>query len=103
MILLLMVFILLCIGSVMIWHLGISTVRSHMTIGETAIAIVLSAVAAIIAAVAGFVGTIFLCAKLLSGEASEASLVLAPATAVLLATAAFYICFRKIITYGDIP
>ena len=78
-----------------------STARSQRTIGEIIFAIVLSAVAAAIAAVAGFVGAAFLCAKLLSGEASEASLVLAPATAVLLAMVAFYICFRKIITYGE--
>jgi ABC-type nickel/cobalt efflux system permease component RcnA len=81
--------------------LGMSTARSHRTIGEIIFAIVLSAVAAAIAAAAGFVGAALLCAKLLSGEAGEASLVLAPATAVVLAMVAFYICFRKIITYGD--
>jgi len=101
MIFLLMAVILLCMGSVMIWRLGMSTVRSQRTIGEIIFAIVLSAVVAAIAAAAGFVGAALLCAKLLSGEASEASLVLAPATAMVLAMAAFYICFRKIITYGE--
>lgn len=71
------------------------------TIGEIIFAIVLSAVAAALAAVAGFVGATFLCAKLLSGEAGEAALVLAPVTALVLAVIAFSICFRKIITYGE--
>jgi len=101
MIFLLMAFILLCMGSMMIWRLRMSTVRSHPTVGEIVFAIALSSVAAAIAAVAGFVGAAFLCPVLLSGEASEASLVLAPATAAVLAMAAFYVSFRKITTYGQ--
>jgi hypothetical protein len=78
-----------------------SIALSHRTIGEIIFAIVLSAVAAAIAAAAGFVGAAFLCAKLLSGEAGEAALILDPATALVLAVVAFFICFRKIITYGE--
>ncbi len=78
-----------------------ATVRSQSTIGEIAFAVALSAVAAALAALAGFVGAIYLCAKLLTGEASEAALVLAPATAVVLAVVVFSICYRKIITYGE--
>jgi len=102
MIFLLMAFILLCMGSVMIWRLRLSTVRSQPTIGEIVFAIALSSAAAAIAAVAGFVGAALLCAMLLSGEAGEGGLVLAPATALVLAAVAFYICFRRIITYGEI-
>lgn len=78
-----------------------TTLRSQRTIGEIIFAIALSSVAAAIAAVAGFIGAAFLCSKLLSGEAGEAALVLDPAAAVVLAVVAFFICFRKIITYGE--
>jgi hypothetical protein len=77
------------------------TNRSQRTIGELIFAIVLSAVVAAIAAAAGFVGAAFLCAKLLSGEAGEAALVLDPAVALVLAAIAFSICFRKLITNGE--
>jgi len=78
-----------------------STERSQRTIGEIFFAVALSAVAAALAAIAGFVGAIFLCAKLLTGEAGEAALVLAPATAVVLAVVVFSIFYGKIITYGE--
>ena len=78
-----------------------STEPSQRTTGEIVFAIALSAVAAGLAAVAGFVGASFFCAELLSGEAGEAALVLDPATAVILAVVAFFICYRKIITYGE--
>ncbi len=78
-----------------------STVRPRSTIGEIVFATVLSAVAATMAALAGFVGVVFLCARLFSGEASESALVLAPATAFVFAVVAFVICYRKIITYGE--
>ena len=78
-----------------------STGGPHSTVGENIFAIVLSAVAAAIAGIAGFVGATFLCAKLLSGEATEVGLILAPATAFVLAVVVFSICFRKIITYGE--
>ena len=78
-----------------------STEHSQRTIGEIVFAIVLSAMAAALAAIAGFVGAVFLCAKLFSGETREAALILGPATALVLAVVAFSICFRKIITYGD--
>ncbi len=103
----LMLFVLLCIGAVVIQRtlkqlgMRVSNGRPRPAIGEIVFAIVLSLVVASLAAVAGFFGAAFLCAKLLSGEAGEAALVLAPATAAVLAMVAFSICFRKIITYGD--
>ena len=107
MIFLLMFFMLLCIGAVVIQRtlkqlgMRVSSGRAQRTIGEVIFAIVLSLIVASLAAVAGFFGVAFLCAKLLIGESGEAALVLAPATAGVLAIAAFSICFRKIITYGD--
>jgi hypothetical protein len=78
-----------------------STEHSHRTIGEIIFAIVLSTVVAAIAAVAGFVAMAFLCARLFSGEAGEAALVLGPAAALIPAVVAFSLCFRKIIAYGE--
>ena len=77
------------------------SVSPQRTIGEIVFAIVLSVVAAGLAAIAGFVGASFLCAELLRGETGEAVLVLAPATALVLAAVAFYACFRKFITHGE--
>jgi ABC-type multidrug transport system permease subunit len=71
------------------------------TIGENVFAIVLSGVAAAIAALVGFVGGIFLCEWLFTGEMTEWALIVAPALALVMAVAAFVIVFRKIITYGD--
>jgi hypothetical protein len=73
------------------------------TIGENVFATVLSAIAAVIAALVGFVGGIFLCGWLLSGEMTQWGLIVAPALALVMAVAAFVIVFRKIITYGDSP
>ena len=103
----LMLLMLLCIGVVAIQRtlkqLGMRVSHGHPrpTIGEIVFAIVLSLVVASLAALAGFFGAAFLCAKLLSGESGEAALVLAPATAGVLAIVAFFICFRKVITYGE--
>lgn len=107
MLLLAMLFVLFCIGAVVILRalklLGMRVSNGHPrpTIGEIVVAIVSSLVVATLAAVAGFFGAAFLCAKLLSGESGEAGLVFAPATALALGMVAFSICFRKIITYGD--
>ena len=76
-----------------------SIVRS--TSGEIAVAILMSCAAAAVAAIVGFVGAIFLCAKLLSGESSESALILAPATALVLAVVVFVFSFRKITHYGE--
>jgi hypothetical protein len=103
----LMLFVLLCIGVVVIQRalkqlgMRVSSGRSRPTIGEIVFAIVLSLVVASLAAVVGFFGAAVLCAKLLSGESGEAVLVLAPATAFALALVAFSICFQRIITYGE--
>lgn len=103
----LMLFVLLCIGVVVIQRafqqigMRVSSGRPRPTIGEIVFALAVSLVVASLAAVAGFLGAAFLCAKLFSGESREAGLVLAPATAIALALAAFSICFWKIITYGD--
>lgn len=83
-------------------ELRLFTDLSRGTIGEVCFALALSAFAAALAAVAGFVGAIFFCAKLLSGEAREAALILAPATAAGLAVVAFFFCFRKIISHGEV-
>lgn len=103
----LMLFVLLCIGVVVIQRalkqigMRVSSGRSRPTIGEIAFAIALSLVVASLAALAGFFGAAFLCAKLFSGESREAGLVLAPATAIALALVAFSICFQRIIAYGE--
>ncbi len=73
------------------------------TAGESIIAFVISVVAAALAAIVGFVGAIFLCGKLLSGEMTEWALILAPATALTFAAAAFVFAFRKISRYGESP
>jgi len=73
------------------------------TSGENVFATVLSGVLAALAGIVGFVGGIFLCQTLLSGEMAEWALVLAPAMALVMAVATFVIVFRKIITYGDPP
>ena len=73
------------------------------TIGENVFATLLAGVAAAIAAVVGFVGGIFLCGWLFTGEATESALIVGPALALVMAVAAFVIVFRKIITYGDPP
>jgi hypothetical protein len=73
------------------------------TAGEIFIAVLMSGVAAVFAAVVGFVGAIFLCSRLFSGEATESALILAPATAVVFAVAVFVFAFWKISTYGEGP
>lgn len=73
------------------------------TVGESFIAFVMSGVAALLAAVVGFVGAIFLCEKLFSGEMTEWALILAPATALVFAATVFVFAFRKISTYGESP
>jgi ABC-type multidrug transport system permease subunit len=71
------------------------------TFGEIVFASVLSAMAAALAAVLGFVGRIFLCGWLLSGEMTEWGLVAGPGLALLMAVGAFVLVFRKIIHYGE--
>lgn len=73
------------------------------TVGESLIAVLMSGVAALLAAVVGFVGAIFLCSKLFSGEATESALILAPATAIVFAVAVFVFAFWKISMYGEGP
>ena len=77
-----------------------ATMRPQRTIGEIAFAVALSAVAATLAAIGGFFGAAVLCG-LLPDEAGEAGLVLAPATALVLAVVVFSIFYWKIITYGE--
>jgi hypothetical protein len=71
------------------------------TVGEQFVAVLMSGFAAFLAAIAGFVGTIYLCGRLLRGEMTDWALILAPATAVVFAIAVFVLVFRKITTYGD--
>jgi Mn2+/Fe2+ NRAMP family transporter len=78
----------------------VATLGPQRTIGETVFAIALSAVAAALAAIAGFAGAAILCG-LLPDEAGESGLILAPFTALVLAAIVFFICYRKIITYGE--
>jgi hypothetical protein len=73
------------------------------TFGEGFIAVFISGVAAFFAAIAGFVGALYLCARLLSREMSDWALILAPATAVVFAVAVFVFAFRKLSTYGEFP
>jgi hypothetical protein len=70
------------------------------TLGEIIFATVLSGVVAVLAGIAAFVGMTLLCAKMLSGEATQAALVLAPAAAFVSAVFVFLMSFRKIIRYG---
>jgi ABC-type multidrug transport system permease subunit len=70
------------------------------TLGEILFATVLAGVAAALAAVLGFVGGIFLCGRLLSGEMTEWALIVGPALALLMAVGTFVLLFWKIIRYG---
>jgi Mn2+/Fe2+ NRAMP family transporter len=78
----------------------VANLRSQRTIGEVVFAAALSAVAAALAAIAGFAGAAVLCG-LLPGEAGESGLILAPASALVVAAVVFTICYRKIVTYGE--
>jgi len=71
--------------------------------GEIIVAMLIAGPAAVLAATAGFVGGIWICSVVLTGEATESALFVAPATAVVLAIAVFIIVFRKMTTYGDSP
>jgi drug/metabolite transporter (DMT)-like permease len=63
----------------------------------------MAGVAAVFAAVLGFVGAIFLCGELLSGEMTEWGLILAPTTALIFGIGVFVLVFRKIEKYGEDP
>lgn len=103
----LMLFVLLCIGAVVILRtvkqlkVRASDGRRRQTIGEIVFAIVLSSIVASLAAVAGFFVAAFLCAKLLRGESGEAILVLAPGAALASAMVAFSISFKNVIAFGE--
>jgi hypothetical protein len=71
--------------------------------GELMFAICIASICALLAAVVGFVGAIFLCGRLFSGEMTEWALILAPLAALLFGAAAFDITFRWIVHYGDPP
>ena len=68
--------------------------------GEIFIACIVGAVAAFFAAAVGFVGGVFLCENLLTGEATEWVLIAGPATALIFGIAGFVFAFRKIVTIG---
>jgi uncharacterized membrane protein len=71
------------------------------TFGENIFATVLSGIAAALAGIVGFVGGIFICDWLFAGEMTEWALIIAPATALVMAVISFVIVYRKIITYGN--
>jgi len=71
--------------------------------GELMFAICVAAICALLAASIGFVGAIFLCGRLLSGEMTEWALSLAPLTALAFGTIVFVLVFRWTIRYGDPP
>jgi ABC-type multidrug transport system permease subunit len=77
-------------------------VQQH-TPGEMIFAISIASVCAVLAAIVGFVGAIFLCGWILSGEMTEWDLILAPAAALLFGTAAFVATYRWIARHGDPP
>ncbi len=56
--------------------------------------------AAVPAAAAGFVGGVWICGEVFSGEATESALVVAPAAAIVFAGTVFNNTFRKMTTYG---
>jgi hypothetical protein len=68
------------------------------TVGEITVALFMSGVAAVLAAIVGFVGAIFLCQALLHGEATESSLVLAPAAAIVFGVIVFLVALRKVMS-----
>jgi len=76
--------------------------REH-TLGEFLIAASIGLVAAAFAAVAAFVGVIFVCARLFTGEASYSSLGLAPVSSLAAGVVVFALVFRAILHYGDPP
>jgi len=71
------------------------------TIGEMIFAFALSAVAAVFAGVVGFMGGVFYCDIRFSGEMTQWALVVAPASALVMAVLAFVVVFWKIATYGE--
>jgi hypothetical protein len=71
------------------------------TLGEFLVAIFLAAAAAVPSAIAAFVFAIFLCDKLLAGEATEWGLVAAPLAALASGAIVFAVVFRKIARYGS--
>lgn len=73
------------------------------TLGELFFATVSGLVAAALTALAAFVGMIFACAYIFTGEASYSSLVLGPLAALIAGVVAFFAAFRWILRYGDPP
>lgn len=66
-------------------------------------AVLIAGIAAVLAGIAGFVGGIWVCSVVFSGEATESALVIGPATALVFAAAVFIIMFRKMTMFGDSP
>ena len=70
------------------------------TVGESLVAVLMSAIVALLAAVAGFFLGVF-CSGLLPDRDGESALFLAPFCSLVLAITAFVAVFRKISTYGE--
>ncbi len=76
---------------------------SKYTLGEVLFATLLGLVAATLTAIAAFVGAIFICARLFTGEASYSSLLFGPVAALITGVVAFILTFRWILHYGNPP
>jgi hypothetical protein len=67
------------------------------TPGEILFATLWSAFAALLAGVIGFVGGIFLCSRLFTGEGTESALIVGPFLGLLLGVIAFISTFRMVL------
>jgi hypothetical protein len=65
------------------------SVLMKSTTGEIIIAMFIAGVAAVLAVVAGFLGGIWICGVVFSGEATESALIMATATAIVFGIAVF--------------
>lgn len=80
-----------------------ATDMRRYTVGEIAFAAIIGLVVAALTAIAVFVGVIFLCARLFTGEASYSGLLYGPLAAIMTATAAFAVVFLRVLRYGNSP
>jgi len=78
-----------------------TTSTSRYTAGEIFFATLLGLVAATLLAIAAFVGAIFVCGLIFTGEASYSSLFWGPVAALTVGVGTFALVFRGILHYGN--
>lgn len=71
------------------------------TLGESLVSTLIAAVCALIAAAIGFVGGVFLCGWLFTGEMAEWALIVAPVAALVFGVLTFVLVFRSFSRFGN--